>query len=69
MCSSDLSTSETQDESTFVDTGDIEISDMGSMGNSMGGAADAFKGNETGMPQMPPGGGNMQMPQNQDNRP
>ncbi len=63
------STSETQDESTFVDTGDIEISDMGSMGNSMGGAADAFKGNETGMPQMPPGGGNMQMPQNQDNRP
>lgn len=34
------STSDTQDESTFVDTGDLEISDMGSMDHSMGGAAE-----------------------------
>lgn len=34
------STSETQDESTFVDTGDLEISDMGSINHSMGGAAE-----------------------------
>lgn len=33
-------TSDTQDESTFVDTGDLEISDMGSMDHSMGGAAE-----------------------------
>lgn len=57
------STSGTQDESTFVDTGDIEISDMGTMDNSMGGAMETFKRNETGMPQMPPDGSNMQRPQ------
>lgn len=30
------STSETQDESTFIDTGELEISDMGAMNHSMG---------------------------------
>lgn len=36
-------TSDTQDESTFVDTGDLEISDMGSMDHSMGGAVEGIE--------------------------
>lgn len=40
------STSDTQDESTFVDTGDLEISDMGSMNHSMGGAAEVHSTKE-----------------------
>lgn len=36
-------TSDTQDEITFVDTGDLEISDMGSMDHSMGGAVEGIE--------------------------
>ncbi len=35
------STSDTQDSASLIDAGDLEISDMGSMNNSMGGAGDA----------------------------
>lgn len=44
------STSDTQESSTLIDAGDIQISDMGSMNNTMGGG--------TEMP-----GGDMQLPQ------
>lgn len=52
------STSETQEESTWIDTGDIEITDMGSMnmgmmnpmGGSMGNPAENRTGNEPGLP-------------------
>lgn len=52
------STSETQEERTLIDTGDIEISDMGSMnmgmmnpmGGPVGNPAENRTGNEPGMP-------------------
>lgn len=41
------STSETQDESTFIETGDIQIADMGNMNNAMGGGMGGPMGNPT----------------------
>lgn len=39
------STSDTQKSDTLIDAGDIQINDMGSMGNTMGGGKDKFDGN------------------------
>lgn len=38
------STSDTQDSSSLIDAGDLQVSDMGSMNNSAGGGADAGAG-------------------------
>ncbi len=47
------STSDTQSDETLVDSGDIQISDMGSMNNAMGGGADKQHGGNMQMPQLP----------------
>ncbi len=39
------STSATQENETLIDAGDLQINDMGSMGNTMGGGKDKFNGN------------------------
>ena len=39
------STSDTQKSDTLIDAGDIQINDMGSMGNTMGGGKDKLNGN------------------------
>ena len=38
-------TSDTQKSETLIDAGDLQINDMGSMGNTMGGGKDKFNGN------------------------
>ena len=38
-------TSDTQKSQTLIDAGDLQINDMGSMGNTMGGGKDKFNGN------------------------
>ena len=38
-------TSDTQKSETLIDAGDLQINDMGSMGNTMGGGKDRFNGN------------------------
>lgn len=37
-------TSDTQESDTLIDAGDLQINDMGSMGNAMGGGKDKFNG-------------------------
>ena len=59
-------TTDTQDSNTFVNAGDLQISDMGSMGNFMGGKRNSMNEN---MPQMPNNRDNNrpQMQNNKDN--
>jgi len=69
------STSDTQKSETLIDAGDMQINDMGSMGNTVGGGKDQFNGDmqkpqtdtqkpSNQMPQMQGGfgGGQMQRP-------
>ena len=52
------STSSTQSTDTLIDAGDLQINDMGSMNNTMGGGMDRPDGNMSGDMQIPQGGMN-----------
>ena len=52
------STSSTQSNDTLIDAGDLQITDMGSMNNTMGGGMDKPDGNMGGSMQKPQGGTN-----------